>query len=185
MRLFVAIPLCHAAKAAIEDVQGGLDQGRLVPEENWHVTLAFLDDQPREVLEPLNDALASIRLPSFEIAFADAEIKGGKKAELAWLRVADHLELTALQSAVRGAVRSCGIVMPRARFRPHVTLSRFGRASNPLQPRLAAWLSGTNPHRAGPFPVEAFSLYQSTLTPSGPIYDELARYPLASVSGAA
>jgi len=185
MRLFVAIPLCERAKAAVEAVQARLDQGRLVPEENWHITLAFLDDQPRDVLEELDQTLRDIRACAFEINFCDAEVKGGRKAELAWLNVADAPELTNLQRAVRGAVHLCGVTIPRARFRPHVTLSRFGRASSPPHTRLAAWLSGVNPHRAGPFPVDVFSLYQSTLTPEGPIYEELARYPLASVPSAA
>lgn len=185
MRLFVAVPLSESAKAAVDAVQARLDQGRLVPEENWHITLAFLDDQPSDVLGDLDMALGAIRARAFEISFAEAELRGGRKADLAWLNVADAPELTDLQRAVRGAVHLCGIALPRARFRPHVTLSRFGRASAPSQTRLAGWLADINPHRAGPFPVEAFGLYQSTLTPEGPVYDELARYPLAPVSGAA
>ena len=62
-----------------------------------------------------------------------------------------------------------------------MTLARFGaglRSEAAQEMRdFAARRMGV---RAGPFPVEEFILYRSTLGRSAPIYEELAVYPLIS-----
>ena len=46
MRSFLAIPVPEAQADPLLDVQHALEVGRSVPPENWHVTLAFLGNQP-------------------------------------------------------------------------------------------------------------------------------------------
>lgn len=186
MRTFVAIRPCAAALDALLAVQADLDQGRLVPEENLHVTLAFLDDQPECALEALHAALAEIRGDGVALTFSGVDVRGGRKPVLIWSGVEASAPLVQLQARVQAAAHCAGITLPRRRFRPHVTLSRIRRTA-PVDPaRLGAWLARQGAFRAGPFPVARFGLFRSDLTPDGPIYDQLAPYPLAgerSVSG--
>ncbi|MBY5987575.1 RNA 2',3'-cyclic phosphodiesterase [Roseovarius atlanticus] len=178
MRVFVGVPLEDAAIAALLPVQEALRQGRLVDEENLHLTLAFLDDQPEDVLAELDAALGEIRVPRWDMEFTGVEAKGGRRPALVWADVAKVQPLRQLHDKVRGAARLAGIDLPRERFRPHVTLARFGRSRPVDMGRLTAFLSTYGGFRAGPFPVERFCLYASTLTPEGPVYDVLAEYPL-------
>jgi len=83
-----------------------------------------------------------------------------------------------LRKKVRAAARGAGIDLPRERFRPHVTLARFSRSKPVDMGRLTAFLGAYGGFRAGPFAVDRFCLYRSTLTPEGPVYDVLADYPL-------
>ena len=178
MRVFVGVPLEDAAIEALLPVQEALRQGRLVDEENLHLTLAFLDDQPEDVLAELDAALGEIRVPHWDMEFTGVEAKGGRRPALVWADVAKAEPLRQLHDKVRSAARLAGIDLPRERFRPHVTLARFPRSRSVDTGRLAAFLGAWGGFRAGPFAVERFCLYGSTLTPEGPIYDVLADYPL-------
>lgn len=178
MRAFVGVPLDDAAMEALLPVQEALRQGRLVDEENMHLTLAFLDDQPEAVLAELDVALQDISVPPWEMEFTGVEVKGGRRPALVWAGVAKAEPLRQLHEKVRGAARLAGIDLPRERFRPHVTLARFSRSKPVDMGRLTAFLGAYGGFRAGPFGVERFCLYASKLTPEGPVYDVLADYPL-------
>ena len=178
MRAFLGVPLCEAAIAALAPVQTALGQGRLVDEDNLHMTLAFLDDQSEAALEELHGVLEGMLLPAVQMTFEGIDLKGGRKPMLVWasVRRTDALEL--LHAQVRQAVLRAGIELPRARFRPHVTLARFARNGRLDMARLAGFLGAQGGFRAGPFPVGRMCLYRSTLTPEGPIYDVLSEYVL-------
>ncbi|MGK7752368.1 MULTISPECIES: RNA 2',3'-cyclic phosphodiesterase [unclassified Roseovarius] len=178
MRAFVGVPLEDAAIEALLPVQEALRQGRLVDEENLHLTLAFLEDQPEAVLAELDAALGEIRVPFFEMEFTGVEAKGGRRPALVWAEVAKVEPLRQLHDKVRGAARQAGIDLPRERFRPHVTLARFPRSRPVDMGRLTAFLGACAGFRAGPFTVDRFCLYGSTLTPDGPVYEVLADYPV-------
>ncbi len=178
MRAFVGLPLDEAAVAALMPVQDALRQGRPVDEENLHLTLAFLDDQPEAALAELHAALERLRAPPVEITFEGIEARGGRRPALVWATVARSEGLLALHAQVRGAARRAGIDLPRERFRPHVTLARFARSRPADTGRLATFLSHHGGFRAGPFAARCVALYRSTLTPAGPLYEVLADYPL-------
>ena len=177
MRAFVAVPLPEAARTALVDLQADLDQGRLVPEANLHLTLAFLDDQPEAELERLHDVLSDISMDEFDLSFSGVEAPGGRKPALIWAGVEASEGLTRLHQRVRAAAQQIGMELPRRRFRPHVTVARIGRHA-PLDPeRLGIWLARHGAMRAGPFPIRCFCLYRSQLGPGGAVYDMLAEYP--------
>jgi len=138
--------------------------------------LAFLDDQPQAVLEDLHAALEEIAVLPWEMEFVGVEVKGGRKPALVWAQVAKEETLRKLHGQVRSAAHLAGITLSRERFRPHVTLARFGRSKPVDMARLATFLSAYGGFRAGPFPMDRFCLYASTLTPEGPIYEVLAEY---------
>lgn len=171
MRSFVAISLSDEAKAAFTPLQRALSVGRPVPPDNMHLTLVFLDDQPEPALEALHEELLTLSAPQFSITFSGIERFGRVLA----VGVAGCASLNALHRNVQTATRRAGIVLPRRRFRPHVTIARM----KPDQREVRPPLSGTG--LAGELPdmlVTGFTLYQSTLRPEGARHDALAHYPL-------
>lgn len=180
IRAFVAIPLPDGHADALERLQERLPLGRTVPPENFHVTLAFLDDQPEDVLEEVHHALADIAVPGAQVAIGPPATFGRKEPTTVIAEVAPDAALSRLRERVRGAARAAGLDLPRERFRPHVTLARIGRRPAPDDiARLRDWLQAQAGFSLPPVPVNEIVLYRSTLTRSGALHDPLERYAVA------
>ena len=64
MRCFLGLALPDPVLDLLERLQEDIPVGRLVPCENLHITLSFLEDQPEARLEALHQEEASLlRLP--------------------------------------------------------------------------------------------------------------------------
>jgi len=180
MRAFIAIPLPDETIAALERLQDDLRDGTPVAPENFHVTLCFLDDQAEHILQALHDALTEIDLPAFQLDIAGADVFGGSKPRMLWAGVTPSDPLSRLRTHVRTAATSAGIDLRREKFKPHITLARFRRDLRPeTSERLARFLTHHARFTAPTVTVTSFTLYRSTLTETGPIYDSLADYSLS------
>lgn len=181
MRIFVAIDLPEAARHALEILQDDLPVGRPMAPETFHLTLSFLDEQPSHVVSAVHEELATIRFDPFPLILSGLDTFGGGKPKLLWAGVAPQPALSALHRKVRGAAARAGLEMPRARFRPHVTLARF---RGDLRGEELAKLGGFLAHHAGfvvdAFQARGFTLFQSVLGPGGATHEALADYPARS-----
>ena len=70
------------------------------------------------------------------------------------------------------------MVLERRRFRPHVTLARFGRTARADPQALARFLEAHAGFALSAVPASSMGLYASTLRPEGAEYEALAVYPL-------
>lgn len=178
MRAFVALTITEALRDYCMDLVEGLGIGVEIPEENLHLTLAFLGDQPRLVLEQVSAACAGLNLPLVRIELRSLAVLGGRSPSALVVLGEPGPELTALQAKVAQCARAAGVDLPRRRFKPHVTLARFGaRMRGEDQRRLQHFMANSPVVSAGCEAVE-FALYRSTLRRDGARYDVLARYPL-------
>ncbi|MBT8153027.1 RNA 2',3'-cyclic phosphodiesterase [Epibacterium ulvae] len=179
MRAFVGLPLSDPDLDRLEDLQAAVRVGRAVVPENLHLTLAFLDEQDVATLEALHAGLAQIALPALPLVVDHLDVMGGANPRVLCAMVADDPGLSALHAQVRSAVRQAEIDLPRTRFRPHITLTRFPRRMEPAAHHaLAQFLGASGAARLELAPVTRFILYQSVLAPEGPTYIPLAEYPL-------
>ena len=160
MRLFVTICLSDGMKDALLDAQNALYdrgvRGRFTPEENMHLTLAFIGDYPEA--GPVLEALSGLAFSPFELTLEGLGCFG----DLWWAGLKDSAALEALARKVRRTLAEQGIPFDRKRFSPHVTLLR--RASGKL-PGTAL--------RPASMRVDAFSLMRSDRGKNGMIYTEL------------
>lgn len=180
MRCFVALQLPETLIDTIDAVQSGLSVGRPVPIENLHLTLAFLGDRTHRELAEIDTALSGLISPPVTIDLRGLDVIGGRAARLVCLRAMPDPGLVALQAKVMAALRQCGVALPRSRFRPHVTLARFGaRGLGPESAaRLGRFLEAEGAAVLPPVPADSFALMVSTLHSDGAIYDVLASYDL-------
>ncbi|MCG6901438.1 MAG: RNA 2',3'-cyclic phosphodiesterase [Rhodobacter sp.] len=178
MRSFVAIDVPDDICAALELLQDDLPVGRLTVPGTFHLTLAFLDDQPQHLIEAVHEQLALIRFEPFDVQLRGVDIFGGREPRLLWSGVAPQPGLGALRHRVRRACADAGVKLRREKFRPHVTLARFSRR---MAPDDLARVAGFLTHHAGfecaAFPVDRYALYRSTLTPVGAVHEMLQDYP--------
>lgn len=180
IRAFVAIPLPNAARDALETVQEAVPCGRQVAPENFHITLAYLDKQTPQVLERVHEVLAQIRMPVITISVHGLGIFGDRDPRLVYAGIETDSALERLRDKVRRAAMRGDVELPRARFRPHVTLARFkGRMSPRNRAQLDALLAEhvTTPQLS--FEADRFVMYQSTRHQAGATHDPMVEYMLA------
>ncbi|MDG4649044.1 RNA 2',3'-cyclic phosphodiesterase [Roseibacterium sp. SDUM158017] len=178
MRAFLAIPMPEDTATAMLEVQSRLPTGRPVPEDNLHLTLAFLGEVGEEVLADMDETLSATRLPVAEIAFGGLDTFAEMERGLAFVSVLHDDGLAALQAKVERIARMAGAALPRRRFRPHVTLMRSNRQpGGPARDRMAAALG--MPVDIPGFTATELVLYRSTLQPGGALHEPLESYPLS------
>ncbi|MCW2598938.1 MAG: 2-5 ligase [Frankiales bacterium] len=146
MRLFVAV---RPPTAVLESLAETL--GREV-DDRWHLTLAFLGEQPGP--EAFRDPLADVAAhqPPLVLSLTGGQTFGGRVLSAAVTGDVPALQELALH--VRDACRSAGADIEDRRFRPHLTLARGRGLSVPAA--LAAY-------QGPPWVVEGFDLVHSRL----------------------
>lgn len=182
MRAFVAIELPEAVIDQIVAVQEHLRAGRHVEADNLHLTLAFLGEQSDSAMVAVDEALQDLRAPGFDLELAGIDTFGGDAPHVVYLGARPNPALEALHRKVMAALRGAGLDLGRVRFRPHVTLARFGRRLDGVErDRLGRFLSAHADAHLAPFAVDHFTLFRSILGKGAPVHQALADYPLGTV----
>lgn len=174
-RLFVAIRPPQSVRDLLLDRMDGVRGARWVEEEQIHLTVRFIGEVDRHVADDVHAALGGVHQPRFPLALAGLgsfDRKGG--SAVLWAAVAPHEPLKALHKKVDQALERVGVPPDRRAFHPHITLARLPRGAGPLQPLV----EGAGPLTSPPFEVDEFRLYESELTPHGPVYTVAGRYNL-------
>ena len=173
-RLFVALDVPPAAAAPIRAIQRqweGRCRARFTPPENLHLTLKFLGERPVDEVPALRAALRSVPFAPFTGTLDELGVFAGRgPLRILWLRLAGP-EVMALQTAVDAALADR--FAPETRFMSHLTIARLKQVPDRRRflDELAAFTFDPIP-----FPVTAFTLKRSVLTPDGPIYSDVERY---------
>jgi len=178
MRCFVALPLPIPLERALDPLLQAVPVGRVVPEENLHLTLAFMGEIDDRQAEAAHEALEMLAASRFQVRLSGLGTFGEADPHTLWAGVAEAAPVEALHGKVMRALRAAGLELPRRRFRPHVTLARLSRLDAGQETRLAAFLSRWSAFDCPQAEVAEFALYRSILGKGAPQYDQLASYPL-------
>ena len=175
-RLFVAIRPPEPIRDRLLDLADGVRGARWVEEEQLHLTLRFIGEVDRHRAEDAAAALGGVHHPAFALALSGLgsfDRRGGSST--LWAGVAPQEPLKSLHKKIDQALERVGIPPDRRVYHPHITLARIKRDAAPLQPLIDS--AGSLSSDA--FDVSEFRLYESELTPDGPVYTVVARYSLA------
>ncbi|MCW1931789.1 RNA 2',3'-cyclic phosphodiesterase [Pararhodobacter zhoushanensis] len=176
IRTFLALPVPLPVVHTLTVAQHRLPLSRPVPEENFHVTLVFLDSQPEPLLEELHYALDGLSLTAPTLRIDGLGTFGGNDPDALYARIAPDPVLTALQAKLAQTARRIGIAVKARKFVPHITLARF-RKGEMLPGTLASAIGALGPLTSPPWTPPELILTRSTLRADGPVYDPLASYP--------
>lgn len=181
MRLFIGIPLpesCQSRLAAIATQLGDLLNSRVkwVEPENGHVTLRFLGEVEENTLARLERTLGDINFPSFHMRFGGCHvIPSFNHPRVLWAEAVKGAQTCGeLSKLVDQAVADAGLEAKRKVFKAHVTLGRVKKLRKDNWEEYLSLHSGLWPG----FKVDKFVLWQSELTPTGPIYTPLKEFHL-------
>lgn len=122
MRLFIAIPMSHAMKHSLTEIQKQMARkgykGSYTRRENLHMTVAFIGewDDTNLVMKALN----RIPIPQLTLEL----IRLGHFGNLYWAGARENPKLEEYAMAVREELRKESIPCDPHPFLPHITLAR-------------------------------------------------------------
>ena len=185
MRLFAALDLPWSVREQLAALSGsGIPGARWVPPENYHLTLRFIGDIQTHVAQDVDEALSGLRAKGFALTlsgmgiFAKGGAKGGASGGISsalWVGAERNPALEHLRARIETRLQRIGLEPERRRFQPHVTLARL---DNPVEAKVAAFVQAHNLFRAGPVPVEHFTLFSSLLGKEQAVYTAEVEYGL-------
>ena len=150
---------------------------RWVRPENLHITLKFLGELGEEHLDDLKARLAKVDKPDLELALDGLGSFPSRGApRVIWAGVRDPAgNLLRLAAELSRAAVSVGVPAEDRPYHPHITLGRMKGSAGKDAIR-SAMEECSNRARSEPFTAGQFTLYESTLTPEGPVYSRLQDY---------
>lgn len=180
MRLFVALPIPRPVAQSIMLIQGGVPGARWQTAEQLHITLRFIGEVDGREAAMLDDALAGIEAPAFDLQLHGVGQFGNKQPHALWAAIRKSEALEHLQRKVDTAIRRVGQPQDAYKFTPHVTVARL---RNPESRKMIEWLADHALFTSPEFRIDAFHLYSSRLTSDGSVYVVEREYSLESSDG--
>jgi 2'-5' RNA ligase len=178
IRCFVAVDLPAQMREEIGRLESQIatEGMRLVRPDLVHVTLKFLGDVPEGKVQSVVAALSGVRVAPFAAKVMGMGTFPGRFIRVVWLGLEGDFQV--LYTQVETSLCPFGFKREARGFSPHVTLGRVGRPSAEINQRLVSKIAALSGADLGSFVVDRFYLKKSTLTRGGPIYGDLAEFPL-------
>ncbi|HMA05274.1 MAG TPA: RNA 2',3'-cyclic phosphodiesterase, partial [Methanomicrobiales archaeon] len=179
VRTFIAIDLTPEVRERMRDPQASLAGCRarltLVKPPSIHITLKFLGEIDEKTLEKVKEALSRIRFEPFDISAGGVRGNPPQSPRVVWSEIRDEGGCGRLFDLIEEALSPLHIPRERRGYTPHATLARVKR----FDPSLLPVLAGLAAEEFGSCPVRCFRLKKSTLTPGGPVYEDILEVPCA------
>jgi RNA 2',3'-cyclic 3'-phosphodiesterase len=185
LRTFVAVEITPSIRARTEELIAALDgtsaDVNWVEPHNLHLTLKFLGDVHQQEIARVCQAMArgAAEVEPFELDVRGAEaFPNAARPRTVWLGAGDGAEpMVVLHDRVEAVLAKLGYREEHRRFQPHLTIGRVRGAGAGIA-ELGTLLQQQADFSAGRMTVGKVTLFASTLTPDGPIYDVLGSAPL-------
>lgn len=178
MRTFIALELSEEVKKELSRIQEELKKAdadiKWAKPDNIHLTLKFLgnvgDDKIEEIKKVLN-GVSSQKRP-FEINLSKpGAFPNPNYPRVIWVGIEKNsLEVEKIAQAVEGDLEKLEFPAENRPFSAHLTLGRVKSATNRDKLKQLLLSVGVRPKSCS---IDKITLFQSTLTPKGPIYTPL------------
>lgn len=164
MRLFIAILFEEPIIKSLTKLQGrwrdiGV-RGRFAPEQNLHLTLAFIGEYGSA--EPVLDVMDAVPFALFSIKLDGI----GNFGDNCWVGIEKNEELSKYVSRLRKTLAANNIPYDKKKFFPHITLVRKTALNCGMEELLQN-------HPQGEMVVKSIDLMSSTRGKNGMIYTSL------------
>ncbi len=172
-RTFVALELSGEIRDRLSEAQQVLRgcSARLtfVDPPLIHITAKFLGDVDEKRLMLVQDALKKIAFTPFPVTAGAVTVNNPKRPHTVWCAIDDGGKGEQLQNLIEAALTPLGFAREERRFTPHATVARVKSPD----PSLFTALSKLPNKTYGSCTVSGLKLKKSTLTPHGPVYEDL------------
>ncbi len=178
-RLFIGVPVESGGVVSLmkswqNDPLLNRSLMKWVNPENWHLTLVFLGTTPESAIEELqqiiSDAFGEVEAFTSDLSgvgiFPDL-----RNPKVLWIGLKNLQVLLPSLSRLAELLRQGGFAASNKPLKPHLTLARIKSMKH--RPSFDALLNQYNEFNFGPVSIDRIILYESLLTPLGPVYQPL------------
>ncbi|MFA6332043.1 MAG: RNA 2',3'-cyclic phosphodiesterase [Methanoregula sp.] len=173
VRTFVALELSGEIREQLKEAQQVLRacSARLtfVDPPLIHITVKFLGEVDDKKLVQVQDALAKITFAPFPVSAGRVTVNNPKRPHTVWCAIDDGGRGEELLARVESVLTPLGFAPESRKFTAHATVARVKSPD----PSLFAALDQLNGRHYGSCTVGGMKLKKSTLTPRGPVYEDL------------
>ena len=190
IRLFVALELPPQTREALAEIATRL-RAASPPAVRWvhpagiHLTLKFIGEVDRAMVEGIRAALAAVRSAHpVETCFRGLGwFPNPRHPRVLWAGVEAGSELAELAGAIEHALEPLGIARENREFSPHLTLARIKEPKGLERLRQEVETAGLPDF--GRAEYAEFDLMESVLRPQGAVYTRVEKFAFASVAAPA
>ncbi len=171
MRLFVAIDFCDLKEELI-GLQDRIDDSlaRLNKTSSFHLTLKFLGKVSEDKAKDVVDRLKEVRFKPFSLSLDKIGVFPKEDyVRVVWVGAKPSEEVIELQNGVEEVLKEFGFKKD-FNFHPHITLARVKSVND--RDGFAKNLQSIKVD-IGEIEIKDFRLVKSTLTPKGPVYEDV------------
>jgi len=176
-RCFVAIDFPKEIREEIIRVQSELKKknlfhGKLVEEENLHLTLKFLGEISAEKVEEVKKKLKDVKFSEFKAYLGELGVFSPSYIKIVWVHIIEK-QILELQKKIDEKLSE--LFPKEERFMSHLTIARVKDVKDK---KIFLEELGKIKVQNLSFSVSGFYLLKSELTEQGPIYSILEEYPI-------
>jgi len=179
MRLFIAVEIPGDIRKKLASLQakiGDIGKVKWVEEENIHITMKFLGDVDDGKVGEINDSLETVKHDTFK-----CEVKGfgtfpnEDYIKVMWAGIEPESQFKILSDKIEKTLEPIGF-KKESRFHPHATIGRVRLVKD--KEKLKASIVELKTEIFGEFELNQFKLRKSTLTPKGPVHEDVSVFSL-------
>jgi 2'-5' RNA ligase len=173
VRAFFGLPVPEAQRATMATFltvcAATAPQFRWTPASNLHLTIRFIGNADRALVEAIADRLAARRLNAFELDLGSLGTFGrGRHVRVVWQGLHAGAEaVSALAAEVDAECVAAGLVGEQRPFQAHLTLARARGRDGAELPTLP------DPPQVSPWRATELVLFASRLSRAGAVYEPL------------
>ena len=186
MRTFIAIELPEEIRAILSNIQDELKQTQAdvkwVKPENIHLTLRFLGEIEQDLIKKIHSILVEIAQKNHYFSLCLFNLGAFPKLQyprVIWIGLTNDKQASEIAKNIEKELIRIGLPPESRPFSSHITLGRVRSGLN--RKALIEKLEFLNKNLPSPqpeFKVLKLTLFKSTLSPQGPIYESLFTCPL-------
>jgi 2'-5' RNA ligase len=173
VRAFVALELTDEIRDRLKEAQAVLrscpTRLTLVDPALIHITLKFLGEVAEKDLPRLCETLRGVSFRPFPVTVEAVTVNNPKRPNTVWCTISDGGNGNNLFRQIEDALAPLGFGRETRGFTPHATLARVKEPD----PSLLTILRTMDATSYGDCIIRGMKLKKSTLTPRGPVYEDL------------
>ncbi len=182
IRSFLAIDLAEDLKPEIADVQKEFKKTganiKYVPSQNMHFTLKFFGNIDEDMVEEISEAVEKVirNYSAFDLSIGGCgSFPNQNTIKVLWIGIDRNSQIADLQKDLDREFKKLGFKKER-NYISHLTIGRPRNGKNKNQ--IKDTINSLKDLKIGTMTVSKISLKKSTLTPQGPIYEDIKVFNL-------